>query len=146
VVEKLLKNLGVYPQTFYATLEQEINDCYQSNYPNACFFLSRKMVENLIFNILEKKYPADINLWYNTTTNGHHKLSQLIKNLYSKKSDFKPNSQAYIEKFNTHIGTFRKEANAKAHNIFEFLTDKSELKKFKIPDLVQLLLNIYTHI
>lgn len=142
--DKLIENLGsAYPQSFYALLEQEINDCYASNYPNAAFFLSRKLIENLIFNILEKKYPADINLWYSTSTNSHIKLSQLIVNLNSKKKNFKPNVQKYIEKFNTDIGAFRKEANSKAHYIFEYVVDKSELKPFKINDLIQLLLNVF---
>lgn len=145
-LDKLIDNLGSpYPQSFYAPLEQEINDAYGSNYPNATFFLSRKLIENLIFNILEKKYPTDISLWFNTPTNSHHKLSLLITNLYSKKPDFKPNVKIYLEKFNTEIGTFRKEANLKAHNVIEYLRDKSELKKYKINDLVQLLLNIYHH-
>ena len=143
---KLIDNLGSsYPQSFYAPLEQEINDCYASNYPNAAFFLSRKLIENLIFQILEKKYPSDIPLWFNASTNSHNKLSLLITNLYSKKADFKPNVKNYLEKFNTEIGTFRKEANLKAHNVIEYLSDKSELKKYKINDLVQLLLNIYHH-
>lgn len=141
--DKLLKNFGNYPQHFYLQLEQEINDCYEKNFPNAAFFLSRKLIENLIFNILEKRYPSDIHLWYNTATNGHLKLSQLIKNLFDNRSEFKPNAQSYIEKFNIDVGSFRKEANSKAHNIFEYLSDKSEIRKFKIPDLVQLLLNIY---
>jgi hypothetical protein len=141
---KLIENLGhAYPQSFYATLEQEINDTYINNYPNAAFFLCRKLIENLIFNILEKKYSTDISLWFSIATNSHHKLSQLIANLYNKKLDFKPNVQRYIEKFNSSVGIFRKETNAKAHNIFEYLYDRSELKRFKINDLVQLLLNIF---
>jgi hypothetical protein len=142
--DKLIKNLGgAYPQNFYSILEQEINDCYEKNYSNAAFFLCRKLVENLIFNILEKKYPVDEALWYSSVTRNHHKLSLLISNLYSKKQDFKVNVQTYIEKFNSLVGLFRKESNSKAHNIFEYLSDKSELKKFKINDLIQLLLNIY---
>jgi hypothetical protein len=145
-LDKLIENLGgSYPQSFYAPLEQEINDCYGNNFPNATFFLSRKLIENLIFNILEKKYPTDIQLWFNVGTNSHHKLSLLITNLYSKKANFKPNVRLYLEKFNREIGAFRKEANLKAHNVIEYLKDKSELKKYKINDLVQLLLNIYHH-
>lgn len=146
LTSKLIRNLGSpYPQSFYSILEQEINDCYEKNYPNACFFLCRKMIENLVFNILEKKYPQDEPLWYSSATRSHNKLSLLISNLYSKKSDFKLNVQTYIEKFNALVGTFRKESNSKAHNIFEYLNDKSELGKFKINDLIQFLLNIYHH-
>lgn len=141
--EDIVDVKGNYPQNFYDKLQDEINQCYRSNYPNAAFFLTRKLIENLVFNILEKKFPNDIDLWYDKKISYHLPLSVLIKNLHDKKNDFKPNAVRYIEKFNTDVGTFKKEANAKAHNIFEYLRNKDELKKFKISDIVQLLINIY---
>jgi hypothetical protein len=145
--DKLIPDLGsAYPQTFYTELVQEINDCYQSNYPNATFFLSRKLIENLIVNILEKRYPNNIGMYYEPATASHHKLSLLIKNLHSKVKDFTPNIQPQISKFCTEIGKFRKEANATAHNLIDYLEDKAELKQFKIKNLVQFLLNIYNSI
>jgi len=141
--EDLIDVKGDYPQNFYYKLQEEINECYTSNYPNASFFLCRKLVENLIFNILEKKFPRDIDLWYDQARICHLPLSILIKNLYKKRTDFKPNTRRYIEKFNIDVGTFKKEANAKAHNIFDYLRNKDELNKFKINDIAQLLINIY---
>ena len=141
--EELINVKGDYPQNFYYTLQDEINQCYKSNYPNAAFFLCRKLVENLVFNILEKKFSRDIDLWYDKKNMFHLKLSVLIKNLYDERSKFKPNARRYIEKFNTNVGIFKKEANLKAHNIFDYLRNKDELKKFKISDIVQLLINIY---
>lgn len=141
--EDLIDIKGVYPQNFYYKLQEEINNCYKTNYPNAAFFLCRKLVENLIFNILEKKYPNDVDLWYDKKNMFHLQLSALIKNLYAKRSDFKPNTRRYIEKFNTDVGKFRKETNKKAHNIFDYLRNKDELKKFHISDIGQLLINIY---
>ena len=153
--ESIIKGNVLYvdkTQAIYELIDGEIPKRYFLSRPR-CFgkSLTRSTLRAIFerywepFNILETKYRNDIGLWFNTITNNHHKLSLLIKNLYSKKADFKPNVQAYIEKFNTEVGTFRKESNAKAHNIFEYLDNKSELKKFKIPDLVQLLLNIYGH-
>ncbi|MGB8656765.1 MAG: ATP-binding protein [Candidatus Zixiibacteriota bacterium] len=144
--EDLIDVKGNYPQNFYYKLQDEINGCYKPNYPNAAFFLCRKLVENLVFNILEKKFPSDVDLWYDKATMYHLPMSVLVKNLFDKRDQFKPNARRYIEKFNTDVGTFKKEANAKAHNIFEYLTNKDELKKFKINDLVQLLLNVYQSI
>lgn len=141
--EDIIDVKGDYPQSFYYKLHDEINHCYGSNYPNATFFLTRKLVENLVFNILEKKFPNDVDLWYDKGISYHLPLGVLIKNLYDKRNDFKPNAGRYIEKFNTDVGTFKKEANIKAHNIFEYLENKDELKKFKISDIVQLLINIY---
>lgn len=144
--QKLIDVRGSYPQSFYYQLEQEINNCYASNYPNATFFLSRKLVENLIFNILEKKFHANVDLYYHPQANSHHKLSLLIANLYANRNSFKPNVAKYIEKFHTSVGSFRKEANSTAHNIFDYVSDKSDLSKHKINDLVQLLINIYSNI
>lgn len=134
---------GDYPQNFYYKLQDEINQSYIANYPNGAFFLSRKLVENLVFNILEKKFPNDAVLWFDTNRNFHLPLNQLIKNLYDKRNDFKPNTKKYIEKFYSEVQSFVKETNSKAHNIFDYLNNKDELDKFKIGDLVQLLINIY---
>jgi hypothetical protein len=141
--EELIDVKGDYPQNFYSKLQDEINECYKSNYPNAAFFLCRKLVENIIFNILEKKFKNQISLWYDTNNNCHHKLSILLKNLYIKRKDFKPNTRKYITKVYPMIGLFKKEANAKAHNIFEYINNKDELKKYKIKDIIQLLVNIH---
>lgn len=138
---------GKYPENFYNQLQDEINVCYDHNHPNAAFFLCRKIVENLVFNILEKKFPSQINLWYDVKHKIRHKFSILIKNLYDERNNFgKPNVKTYIEKFNTEVGPFRKEANTKAHYVFEYLCDNRELNKFKIKDLVQLLVKIYDNI
>lgn len=135
-----------YPQSFYYNLQDEINFCYFANRPNAVFFLSRKLIENLVFNILEKKFSSNVSMWYDQKFKVHLKFYLLIKNLYDNKDKFKPNAEKYITKFNTDVVLFRREANEKAHNIFDYLTDKKELKRFKIEDLVQLLINIYNSI
>lgn len=138
---------GKYPEIFYNQLQDEINICYDHNHPNAAFFLCRKIVENLVFNILEKKFSSRIDLWYDQKHKIRHSFSVLIKNLYDERNNFgKPNVKTYIEKFNTEVGSFRKEANTKAHNVFEYLGDKKDLNKFKIKDLVQLLMKIYDNI
>lgn len=145
--EILIEIGGKYPEIFYDQLQEEINICFEHNHPNAAFFLCRKMVENLVFNILEKKFPSNINLWYNQKYKIRHSFSTLVKNLYNERANFgKPNIKIYIEKFNKEIHLFRKEANIKAHNVFEYLSDKKELQKFKIKDLVQLLIKIFNNI
>ena len=147
LVEAFIEIGGKYPENFYDQLQEEINICYEHNHPNAAFFLCRKIVENLVFNILEKKFPSRIDLWYDQQRKIRHKFSVLLKNLYDERNNFgKPNVKMYIEKFNSEVGLFRKEANTKAHYVFEYLGDKSELKKFKIKDLVQLLIKIYSNI
>ncbi len=145
--ETLVEIGGKYPENFYNPLQDEINICFEHNHPNAAFFLCRKMIENFVFNILEKKFPSQIDLWYDRKRKMRHKFSVLIQNLYAERINFgKPNIKTYIEKFNNEVGPLRKEANTKAHYVFEYLGDKKDLGKFKIKDLVQLLAKIYDNI
>lgn len=145
--EALVEIGGKYPENFYDRLQDEINICFEHNHPNAAFFLCRKMIENLVFNILEKKFSKRVDLWYDNKSKLRHKFSVLVRNLYNERANFgKPNIKTYIEKFNNEVGLFRKEANTKAHYVFEYLADKKDLTKFKIKDLVQLLIKIYNNI
>jgi len=141
----LIEVRGKYPQIFYDALENEINMCYEHNHPNATFFLARKLIENLILDILMKKFPNNSNLWWSSS--GYHlNLSPLIKNLNTNRKQFKPNAKSYIKKFDDLVDDFRNETNNSAHNLHDYLSDRSELEKFKIKDMVQLLINIYKNI
>lgn len=144
--ENLIEVQGSYPENFYDKLQEEINICYKHNHPNAAFFLCRKLMENMVFNILEKKFKSRVNLWYDTKNKIRLKFSVLVKNMYDERDQFKPNVKTYIESFNNKVGPFRKEANTKAHYVFEYLSDRKELTKFKINDLVQLLIKVYQNI
>ena len=140
----LLEIRGKYPQIFYDRLEDEINLCYNNNLPNAAFFLCRKLVENLILDILMKKFPNNHSLWW--SAQGYHlNLSPLIKNLHVNRREFRPNAKSYIEKFNSLVDKFRNETNNNAHNLHDYLDDKSDLEPYKIKDMVQLLINIYNN-
>ncbi len=145
--EILIEIGGKYPENFYNQLQDEINVCFDHNHANAAFFLCRKMVENLVYNILEKKFPSRVDLWFDQGRKLRHNFSVLVKNLYDERNNFsKPNVKTYIEKFSSEVGPFRKDANTKAHYVFEYLSDKKELARYKIKDLVQLLVKIYDNI
>ncbi len=143
--DKFIDIKGDYPDKFYYPLEEEINECYKNGYLNATFFLSRKLVENLLYNILEKKFPKkeDEEIWWNKEFNQPLTLSPLIRNLYNNRSDFPSNIKRYIEKVKKLLDKIRNEINPKAHNIYDYISSKEELDKFKINDSVQLLIKIY---
>lgn len=131
-----------YPDVFYFPLEQEINRCYGLNLLNACLVLSRKMVENLIYNLLEKKFSKDINLRWNTVQNRPLDYSALVDNLRDRKKSFTPEQTRLIDKFLSLECPFRRDANSKAHNIMEYIDDKTVLDKLKIPEIIELLLKL----
>lgn len=144
--EKLIDVKGDYPQNFYVKLESEINDCYRTNLPNAAFFLCRKLVENLLFNVLEKQFPKEVDLYFDTKKNWQRTFSELIHNIHLNKRRFKPSLKPYIEKLYKIIEPFRKEANLKAHRVYEYIKNKQDLTKFHINDIVQLLVHVYKNI
>lgn len=148
IVEKgkpFIEISGNFPTNHYDQLIYELNECEDKDYPNAAFAISRKIIENLLFHILEKKYPKKIDLWYDTAHTRNQSFSKLISNLYSLKDDFKPNVKDYIEQFNSDVGVFRRGVNAAIHKNQVYLESKEELKKYKIKKLIQLLIDVYSN-
>lgn len=140
--EELLPFANSYPWVFYRPLEKEINACYSANLLNSCLVLSRKMIENLIYNLLGCKFHKDAALRWNTTKNRPQDFSVLIDNLENNKSDFNPEDKNYINKFMKLCKPFRRYANSKAHNIMEYVEDRKEISKMKIPEMVQIMLQL----
>lgn len=144
--QPLLVNVtGSFPSSHYTQIVHEANECNEKNYPNAAFWLCRKIIENLVTQILAKKYPSRSDLWYDPTKSRVLGLAQLIENLHTNRKDFTaPNVKHQIEVFNTDVGTFRKAVNSTVHNNHDYLTDRSDLKKYKINKIIQLLVDVHT--
>jgi hypothetical protein len=102
------------------------------------------MVENLVFSLLRKKYPKDVSLWWDSSNTRPYEFSVLLKSLQQKKADFPADQQQRIDRLSALAGTFRLEANRTAHDLYEWLDDRSQLTKLKIPLIVELLLGLYT--
>jgi hypothetical protein len=138
---------GNYPSSHYSQIVHEANECNEQNYPNAAFWLSRKIVENLVTHILEKKYPSRSELWYEPKKSRVLNLSQLIENLHSNRGDFTaPGVKNQIEIFKTDVTTMRKAVNSTVHNNHDYLTDRADLKKYKVNKIIQTLVDIYAKI
>jgi len=143
----LVEIIGNFPSTHYQQIVYEANECNERNYPNAAFWLSRKIVENLVTHILEKKYPSQASLWYDPTKQRTLNFSQLIENLHNNRKDFtKPGVKKQIEIFNGDVAQMRKAVNSTVHNNYDYLTDRTDLKKYKIKKIVQTLVDIYAKI
>lgn len=137
---------GDFPNSHYNQLVHEANECERNNYPNASFWMCRKITENLVFHILEKKFSDKVDLWYDTKNKRNHSFSKLIDNLYQNRDFFKPNVKDYIEQFKIDVGKFKKDVDAAIHKNYVYLSDKSELKQYKINKVIQILIEIYHNI
>jgi len=134
---------GPFPSSHYNQCIYEANECENRNYPNAAFWLSRKIIENLVFHVLQKKYPKKIELWYDSKNKRNHSFSTLIDTLGKQKTDFPIHLQELINQFKTDVGTFKKDVDAAVHRNHVYLTNKTELQKYKISKIIQILVDIY---
>ena len=133
-----------FPEVFYRPLENEINSCYASNLLNAVLLLSRKMIENLVYNLFEHRFPKEADLRWNISKNRPHDFSVILDNLIDKKGEFSQEEQRLIEKFLGLCKPFKREANSKAHNIMEYVENREQLRNLKVPEIVQIALKLVT--
>ncbi len=145
-IESFIDFSKQYPDFFYGKLEDEINQCYKSKLPNATLILCRKMIENLVYNILDFKFPTRLELRFDTNHNRPHNLSFLMDNLKEKKDEFDAEQKVLLSKSISMLKPFFRHANSKAHNIMEYINDISELDKLKITEIIQVLLKLISNI
>lgn len=140
--KELLDFTDKYPLIFYRNLEEEINQCHSASLPNATLILSRKMVENLLYHILEEKFPKELRLRYVVAQGRAQDFSVLLVNLESRLADFDREQQELITKLLSYIKTFKRDANSTAHKVMEYLESIEDLAKLKIPEIIELELQI----
>jgi hypothetical protein len=134
-----------FNDTFYKNLVLEINKAYKIGAYTGAFILCRKLIENLVIDILRKKFPpnaTNLELYFSTKNRGgrFHDFSVLLDNLELKKNDFgidKP----LIEELMSLIKPFRPNVNSKTHSII-IIGNEGDIKKFEIEKMVSLLVRM----
>lgn len=133
-----------FGELFYNKLKNEINLGYKFGLYSSVTILSRKLVENLLIDILKKRFPpneeGNLELYYDTKRNRFHDFALLLDNLERMKNKFRPDEHA-ISKFILLAEPFRMSANSNAHSIIE-VTDKEKIIEYKIPDMIGLLMRL----
>lgn len=131
-----------YPWVFYENLEEEINLCYTNNLPNSTLILCRKVVENLLYNLFDYKFPKKVRLRYRVDQGRAEDFSVLLQNLEERIPDFEREHIDFIKKFLELVKPFRREANSTVHKVLEYLENIDELDALKIPEIIQLELEL----
>jgi len=108
----------------------EVNRCYTFHCYTAAFILIRKIIENLITEIIKKKFPGkdkvDKELYLNFITGHIRDLSELIKNLREKSNGFAPDEKKLIQRILQLSEKFKDDANDKTHSLYH-VSSKKEL-------------------
>ncbi|AWB28471.1 hypothetical protein [Halococcoides cellulosivorans] len=112
------------PGTFYPDLVENINRCYSLGIYDATLVLTRKLLENLVIDILRDQYgKQEINLYYLPDNHRFSKFSDLIDSFETNLGDFKHLSGGLDSDFIDELNSFRQDANAEAHSIETNITE-----------------------
>jgi len=110
----------------------EINKCYNYGAPTACYILIRKVLENLVVEIIKKKFPnrteEEKEIYLSLGKGRIRDLSDLIKNLREKSRKFDPDEKKLIQRILQLSEEFKDDANDKTHSLYH-LSSKKELKE-----------------
>jgi hypothetical protein len=122
---------------------EEINATYNAHCYTATFMLSRKVIENLIIEILKKQFPnnTDKALYEDAKSHRFLDFSVVLDNLYKKRTTFSTTAKAAIERLNQNVKPFKKDANDKAHSLFH-VASKSEIDGANVQEIFDLLSKI----
>lgn len=123
-----------FSDQLYNRLISAINQAYSYNIPTGVFVLSRKMIENLIIDILRKKFTTDVGKYYNTSKKRFLDFSELLETLKSNADLFGPEENA-IKELLEPLKKFREIANKSTHSITQ-ISQISELDSYKVGDIV----------
>lgn len=119
-------------EEFYETLIRDINKCYRIGVDDATFVLTRKLLENLVIDLLRRQYgdtKSGVELFYNMENRQFRKLSTLLENLEDNISDFEHFSNRLDNDLISEMDEFRDSANAEAHSVEVERTDE-EMREY----------------
>lgn len=106
------------PDDFYRKLIDEINLLYTCRLPMSLVVMIRKLLENMIIDILRKKYGTQkLSLYYDASQKRFHDFSILLKQLDAHKTDFHHISPNLNKTLIKKIDKYRVTGNVGAHSI-----------------------------
>jgi len=123
----------------------ETNKAYTYGCYTAAFILCRKIIENLLIDIIRKKFPQNkkknIELYFDTSRNRTRDFSEILKNLRSNSSEFGP-EKTLIERILNRSKIFKDDANYKAHSWYHLVRTKKEMDDAHIQDIIEMIMKL----
>ena len=128
---------------------KELNNAYANDRFTSAFILIRKIIENLLIDILRKRFPESSNsrnkeLYYNIRQNRLHDFSVIIDNIYKRRNDFGIEGESIIRRINGLIKKLKKNTNDKVHSWFHLVEKKSEFEDISVHQIIELIIKLET--
>ena len=123
---------------------KELNNAYNNACYTSAFILTRKIVENLLIDILRKKFPESKNkeLYYSILQNRFHDFGIIIENLYKKRNEFGIEGEKIIARINQLVKPFKNNINDKVHSWFHLVEKRSEFDDISIHQIIELIVKL----
>jgi hypothetical protein len=103
---------------FYDDLIKNINKCYRIGVYDGTFVLTRKLLENLIIDLLRREYPKSyLRVYYIPEYGRFRNFSELIEIFEYRLKDYQSYSNGMNGELISDINRFRETANSNAHSI-----------------------------
>lgn len=141
--EKILKLID-YESTdhFIKGHIEELNKCYTKGCYTATFILCRKIVENLIIDILQKKFPPSSlenkELYFSTGQKRFKDFDVILENLGKVKSSF-DTKQSIVERLIEKASNLKGDANKKTHSWYHLVKIKKEIDDLDVQSIIELI-------
>lgn len=135
---------NIHPDPYFKKLISEINKCYSTEMYGPAVERIRKLFENLVIDILKKKYQNDTST-YITSNDKHYPFHIIVKNTLDKikQGDFNHVKQEFEEslKWMSHL---RSEGSKSTHSItFDISEDYLNEIKSELIRNVELLIRVF---
>lgn len=133
------------PDDFYIDLLSQINTAYSANLFVCVRILVRKMMENLLIDILRKKYGmTGVDTFFNTAGGRFHGFERLLKNTSERIGDFQPICQEFDKDFIRKMDKYRHKGNSSAHSIeLNIVKTNADNDKDEIEFIFKILIRTY---
>jgi len=132
LIKRKILNFVNYPtkDKFLMAHLDEINRCYTFGCYTAAFILIRKVIENLILEMIKRKFPNKTKKHRELYLDFDHgkilDLSELISNLRKGSSSFDPEEKKLVLRILKLSEEFKNDANDKTHSLYH-TSSKTEL-------------------
>lgn len=112
----------------YEKLIEDINDSYRYRIHSGTMVLSRKLFEDMVFEILKTHYAGDnVQMFYNQEDDCHYSFNELLNNLKDGVPTLRRYSRELDDAFVEEIRDLKNAGNKGAHSIrVEFTDDQVE--------------------
>ncbi len=125
---------------------EEVNKAYTKGCYTSTAILARKIIENLVIDILRNKFPPvskeNKELYYDIKRKRYLDFSVVLKNFYYKRNDFGITKSKIIDRLYQKALKFKEHANDKTHSWYHLIKNQNEINDLEIQYIIELIKQI----